>query len=203
MKRLTACLVIALALWTGEVKGEWTVELLSGPTFTKTKAITNSPNGETKQSDSDIENVTNLRLKYWFPQIEENLQFAVGLEIGRTGTRPLTGPSITPIQITLGYLSSKRGIRPYLSMGPTILRARSVANEFTAKSEREHAIGLNFGAGIEVLLSKRISFITEYRYLQASFDFGGLPPIALPISAASQDIRMRSHSAVFGIGYRF
>jgi len=231
MKKLTACLVVALALWagearTGEVKGEWTVELLSGPSFINSQTQTKGEPTVKKQDDSTrVGNTTGIRGRFFFPlrttkeDLLGDLQFGVGTEIlyvAMLGNPSLVGPGLTPIQFLFRYPFTQK-FRPHLSVGPLLFRAKSLRNEFATSSKTTHAISLNLGAGTEIPLSEKISFLVEYRYFNASFQFDRVgtiitPPVFNPIIGAivdpadinvSQTVKLRNHSLLLGIVYKF
>ena len=217
--------VMALAL-AGEARGEWTLELFSGPSFTNSEVKTKGePTVKREETSTRTGNTTSIRGRYFFPlrttekDLLGKLQYGIGTEISYLAMRggpSLLGPSLTPIQFLFRYPLAEK-FHFYLSVGPIIFGAKSVKNEFATDFERSHAVGLNTGAGLEIPLSEKIFFSAEYRYLDAAFQFDKVgtivtPPIFNPIIGAivdpadinvSQALKLRSHSVLLGIGYKF
>jgi len=218
MKKLTACLVVALALWVGEARGEWEVGTHTGLSATKNRANTTS--GITQKENFSFHPSGGVRIKYWFPgdmEIgpETNLKFSLGADISyfKIGEKlELRAPIITPILASF-RLPLEGQWYPYLFIGPGIFSAETrFRNAVAIKSATDVEVGLHAGAGLHWNMFDKVGLYTEYRVFYVNLHFPGVgdpiitPPTPFgdpPDLPAIQNARSVTHQLILGIAYRF
>jgi len=218
MKRLTACLVVALALWAGEARGEWEVGVHTGLSATKNRAETTdvAPGGIDQTESFSFHPSGGVRVKYWLDTESEYIfKFGLGVDISyfKIGEKlDLKAPIITPVLFSL-RLPLDGQWYPYLFIGPSIFSAETrFRNAVATKSATDVAVGLHAGAGLHWNMFDKVGLYTEYRVFYVNLHFPGVgdpvitPPTPFgdpPDLLAIQNARSVTHQLILGIAYRF
>jgi len=217
MKKLTACLVVALALWAGEGRGEekrWFLDLYTGNAYTRGTNLSVEDEPSIKVDMSKGAFAGGGRVGYWLEMKGSILENKLGLGLDISAFNPQTELHTVAIPSLFTMVRYPVGkFEPYLGIGLAFPVAKtSVHTGMFSETVRMRGVGIQIPAGIRIG-----RFLLEYRFLRGylqSKDLSktvevveilGVPPLPVVTSERNETVKSRMNitSHFFVVGIRF
>jgi len=217
MKKITACLVVALALWAGEARGDEKrlfLDLYMGNAYTRGTNLSVEDEPSIKVDASKGAFAGGGRVGYWLEMKDSILENKLGLGFDVSAFNPQTElhTVVTPSLFAMVRYPADK-IEPYLGIGLAFPAGKaSIHTGIFSETVRMRGVGIQIPAGIRIG-----RFFLEYRFLRGylqSKDLSktvevveilGFPPLPVVTSERNETVKSRMNitSHFFVVGIRF